>query len=77
MKHSAAHGPDETDPENCELCASHGGPFELPEYETTVFVDADHLHARLVPVDDGDEDYEPSEAEGSGSLSEEDFDEDY
>lgn len=63
-KHAETHGPDETDPENCELCKSHGGPFELPDYEAE--------------NDDKDPDFDidDEEVEG-GSLTEEDFDEDF
>jgi hypothetical protein len=70
VKHS--HDLDDLDYENCDLCKSHGGPFELPEYEAA---------ATPVKKSWADEvDYDPEEDDPDyvvgGSLSEEDFDED-
>ncbi len=67
-KHAETHGPDETDPENCDLCKSHGGPFELPDYEAE--------NNDKDPDFDIDEEVE-LESNGGGSLTEEDFDEDF
>ena len=74
VKHS--HGLDELDYENCDLCKSHGGPFELPEYEAATAPMkkswADEID--YDPEEDPEED-DPDYVIG-GSLSEEDFDED-
>ena len=71
VKH--AHGLDELDYENCELCKSHGGPFELPEYEV---VPVEPEPESDVDLDDetADPDFDP-ESGSAGGLSEEDFDE--
>jgi DNA mismatch repair ATPase MutL len=89
VKHT--HGLDELDYENCDLCKSHGGPFELPEYESVAvknwadeaeIYDPKEDEADEEPEDDedGDPDYEAAYVgggpSGSGGLSEEDFDED-
>lgn len=70
VKHT--HGLDEIDYENCELCKSHGGPFELPEYEAVVAEKRSWADEAEDPEEDGSV-YVPSE---DGGLSEEDFEED-
>lgn len=72
VKHT--HGLDELDYENCDLCKSHGGPFELPEYES-VTLGKKSWADEAENEDPDDPDYEV-ESVGGGGLSEEDFDED-
>lgn len=78
-KHTGAHGPDEVDEDGCELCASHGGPFELPDYET-VSVKKDTYEAEIEEEEEEEIDnivMDPDYDNGSeGGLTEEDFDED-
>jgi hypothetical protein len=91
VKHT--HGLDELDHEDCDLCKSHGAPFELPDYEagTSSSVPAPAPNKKTWADDAEDEEdptYDPLAEEeedaseigsdgGGGGLSEEDFDEDY
>ena len=83
-KHAGTHGVDEIDEEGCELCASHGGPFELPEYEAekapSVAEEDEEDNSNELDNSkelEDDPDYEVTGGSRSdGGLSEEDFDED-
>jgi hypothetical protein len=91
VKHT--HGLDELDHEDCDLCKSHGAPFELPDYEagtSSSSVPAPAPNKKTWADDAEDDDdatYDPLAEEedaseigsdgGGGGLSEEDFDEDY
>lgn len=89
VKHT--HGLDELDHEDCDLCKSHGAPFELPDYEAGTSSSVPAPNKKTWADDAEDEEdptYDPlAEDEedaseigsdgGGGGLSEEDFDEDY
>jgi hypothetical protein len=64
------HGLDEIDYENCDLCKSHGAPFELPDYEPGLLEDetADAAGANAAVAtatgggnDEAEIDYDPYE----------------